>query len=188
MEVFLLTYRAFLTPKELLELIELRWNTRPPPGFDLEEFKDTRLLPIRLRIYNVLKTWLEKFSHDFDTDLVNALEALSKKMEAHGSATSGQTLQRMIAKFREGASYLSKQLMLSEPPEPILPEQVASILDLHPLEVARQLTVEEYRLFKKIQPFELLSTQYLCFWAERTKLINLARFELDQKGQRTDRA
>jgi len=46
---FLLTYRQFLSPRELLQLVELRWNSYPPPGMNIDEFKAKKLLVIRFK-------------------------------------------------------------------------------------------------------------------------------------------
>jgi hypothetical protein len=52
---FLLTYRSFATPQELLDLLILRYNMPYTRGVDIEEFKRNKLDPIRLRVVNLLK-------------------------------------------------------------------------------------------------------------------------------------
>jgi hypothetical protein len=52
---FLLTYRSFAMPQELLDLLILRYNMPYTRGVDIEEFKRNKLDPIRLRVVNLLK-------------------------------------------------------------------------------------------------------------------------------------
>lgn len=68
---FLMTYRSFSTPKQLLDLLILRFDTPVPINClqeDLQRFKEQRLTPIRLRVANVLKNWIDKHFHDFMED------------------------------------------------------------------------------------------------------------------------
>jgi len=55
------TFRSFTTPKELLHLIITRWNLpepkdKTPEG--VEKYNTELKSPIRLRVFNLLKTWL----------------------------------------------------------------------------------------------------------------------------------
>jgi son of sevenless-like protein len=61
--------------------------------------------------------------------------------------------------------------MFSKPaPEPILPRDLNSFVfeELDPLEIARQLTLIEYSIFKTIQPKEFLNQG----WSKSKKEIN----------------
>lgn len=58
MQAFLLTYRSFATPAELIHLLIERYNLPIPPNSSKREVEDFYLLkrtPIRLRVFNVLK-------------------------------------------------------------------------------------------------------------------------------------
>ena len=71
LNAFLMTYRSFCTPKQLLDLLILRFDTPLPINClqeDLQRFKEQRLTPIRLRVANVLKNWIDKFFQDFMED------------------------------------------------------------------------------------------------------------------------
>lgn len=48
-QAFLMTYSAFTTPLELVQLLELRYKTPCPRNMDVATFKKTKQLPIRLR-------------------------------------------------------------------------------------------------------------------------------------------
>ena len=65
---FMLTYKSFTTPLELLRLLIIRYNSPPAMNCTREEFrifKQTFLFPTRLRILNVIKYWTEKHYYDF---------------------------------------------------------------------------------------------------------------------------
>lgn len=98
----MLTYRTFVSPRELLNLIELRWDCKPPPGEDPEQFRQNRIHSIRLRIYNMAKIWLEKFYYDFTSEdgpqLLEAFEAFIKKMERTGLPNAANHLLRILQK------------------------------------------------------------------------------------------
>lgn len=56
---FLLTFRSFTTPRELLELVISRFNMPPPPGANygaLQDFKQNKQRPVRLRYSNFTRS------------------------------------------------------------------------------------------------------------------------------------
>lgn len=61
---FFLTFRMFTAPGELAEMLMARFSIEPPTNpkpteADLQLWRDKKLTPIRLRVYNFFKTWLE---------------------------------------------------------------------------------------------------------------------------------
>ncbi|KAF9312410.1 hypothetical protein BGZ91_006536, partial [Linnemannia elongata] len=61
---FLLTYRSFTTTTEFFNLLFRRFTIAPPTGLegqDLVQWTERKLTPIRLRVFNTIKTWLENF-------------------------------------------------------------------------------------------------------------------------------
>lgn len=163
---FLLTYRAFASPAELLTLIKLRWNSKPLDG-DMETFKADRLIPIRLRIYNVLKMWVERFFEDFSSsdEMMKELNLFVEIMKDNGMSGAANQLKKLITMKIEGTS---KDLVetTSEPPPPIVPLASRCVRDFHPVEVARQITIMDHRYFRAIDaPSELLDTN----WTKKDK-------------------
>lgn len=62
--VFYLTFRLFSTPSSLLAELLRRYNLTPPAGMVLGPaeqllWSENKVMPVRLRIYNFLKTWLD---------------------------------------------------------------------------------------------------------------------------------
>ncbi|KAF7729563.1 hypothetical protein EC973_004238 [Apophysomyces ossiformis] len=70
---FFHNFRLFTTPAEFVELLIRRFALQPPtePPLTEEEMKiwtKRVLLPVRLRVYNVIKTWLEMY-FSFEQDM-----------------------------------------------------------------------------------------------------------------------
>lgn len=112
---FLTTHKCFITSSELLELLCLRWDSAPPTDMDPAAFETSRLPSIRLRVYNVLKTWMERFWSDFavDPDLIERLKIFAAAMYHSGLSSASQTLTKLIHKnlFEE-----APKPQLGEPP------------------------------------------------------------------------
>ncbi|EJU03132.1 ras GEF [Dacryopinax primogenitus] len=196
---FFMTFRLFTTPLDLADCLVKRW--------DMQVWHDRMLVPIRLRILNFVKNWLE--SHwqagtdapalvhlQFFVDQVpdGILKAASRKIgdlistrrlrpeSIHNKyaavtisqATAPRSLDRTKSfdrmrsatplPFGNGAaSYASA----NPPPAPMVGRSLYSTLragtfsainvtDFDPLELARQLSVMENKLYIAIQPQELL--------------------------------
>lgn len=62
--VFFLTFRLFSTPKQLAEVLISRFNLEQPVGLsemETEIWRQRKLLPVRLRVSNFIKLWLETY-------------------------------------------------------------------------------------------------------------------------------
>jgi len=158
---FLLTYRTFTTPVELLSLLITRFNT-PEQEFD-DPIKaknwEKKSKHIRLRVVNLLRIWLQNYFEDFKSSsrLFNTLRRFIDSL-ANWNEQQANTLKSTIKK-RILAFQSESQLNFSVPPPPsIQPEEAAvlSITSMHPTEIARQLTLKEYDLLKAIKPQEFL--------------------------------
>ncbi|KAI1793272.1 ras GEF [Ganoderma leucocontextum] len=75
--VFFMTFRLFTTPAELLDSVIARYNILPPPGLldaDLRLWQQRKGLPVRLRVSNFIKTWVETYwRHATDAPVVPTL-------------------------------------------------------------------------------------------------------------------
>jgi hypothetical protein len=72
-QCFLWTFRSFSTTQQVLELLEKRYNLPQPPSLTADELKqwtEAKLHPVRLRVINVLKQWIETYLDDEDEHLV----------------------------------------------------------------------------------------------------------------------
>eukprot|EP01087_Luapelamoeba_hula_P024732 TRINITY_DN951_c0_g1_i2.p1 TRINITY_DN951_c0_g1~~TRINITY_DN951_c0_g1_i2.p1 ORF type:complete len:1420 (+),score=271.34 TRINITY_DN951_c0_g1_i2:114-4373(+) len=171
---FLLTYRSFTTPPELLALLIARWDVPAPRDANettLAEFTKAVLEPVRLRVFNVLQKWVSHHFYDFaeDRSLVDTiLDFISDKMMANKESAALQ-LKRMVNRKLEGNdAELEVQFGQVQPPRPIPPMitgAAMTLLDLDPTEVARQLTLIEHSLYKSIMPRECLGQA----WTKATR-------------------
>ncbi|ORY81232.1 ras guanine nucleotide exchange factor domain-containing protein [Leucosporidium creatinivorum] len=227
---FFLTFRMFTTPLELADSLYKRFDIAPSRTLEPAELKrwsDTKLTPVRLRIYNLFKTWVETYwQHETDQAIVEGLLAFCRGRLASAMSSASLRLvdivqKRVVAatttngfaspslrsespvpsviaqhrgltrmqstdRFRAGKILPTPQLYSSThspasnspfgnsgppPPAPILgrnlvpllrsgPPPSFSILDIDPLELARQLTIMESRVYCAIRADELLGQEF----------------------------
>ncbi|KAI9258259.1 ras guanine nucleotide exchange factor domain-containing protein [Sporodiniella umbellata] len=164
---FLLTYRSFCSTLDLLNLLESRYNLICPEGLTEEEstvWEEKKLKLVRLRVFNVLKNWLELYYNEDDSVL---LDRLMHFIETHIRNTlkfSNGQLEQLINKRKEGVPMeqvgLKKMVLsLPAPPEPIYPKnrKQVRLLEIDTLEIARQLTIMDFKLYSAIRPIECLN-------------------------------
>lgn len=95
---FYLSFRLFTTPLELVRVLHHRWDLRPPlESYTKEEFETwcrLRLNPVRLRVYNFIKTWLD--AHwQASTDSV-ALAPLQDFVSTTAASMPAAVVQRVV--------------------------------------------------------------------------------------------
>lgn len=179
---FYLTFRLFASPPEFAEALAERF----------EYIGDTPHAagPVRLRVYNVFKGWLEShWRHDRDNSalefIINfAKNRLTADLPTAGkrlldltdkvSAVHGPVVPRLVSSMGKTNTAIAQYVHPDTPlPPPILGKKESnllkqwktgeasiSILDFDPLELARQLTIKESRIFCSILPEELLDTEW----------------------------
>jgi hypothetical protein len=183
---FYLTFRLFTTPVDLAQCLISR--------FDYVGDSPSVGTPVRLRVYNVFKGWLE--SHwlaESDAAALGIILAFATGKLRAALPTAGKRLAELTAKVTEvragalvprlvssfGKAAVSSTVFTaadSNVPNPIVTKShlnllrnvkegksQCSILDFDPLELARQFTIIESRLFCSIQPEELLA----CEWTKK---------------------
>lgn len=179
---FYLTFRMFATPTQFAEALIDRFHYVG---------ESPRIAgPVRLRVYNVFKGWLEShWRNDCDNEALNlilpfatrqlllVLPTAGKRLASLAekvSASNGPLVPRLISSMGKTntsiAPYVSPDTPL--PPTIITKAQLQalknwkngganiSILDFDPLELARQFTIKESRIFCSILPEELLATEW----------------------------
>ncbi|RAR11643.1 ras guanine-nucleotide exchange protein Cdc25p [Stemphylium lycopersici] len=180
---FYLTFRLFTTPTELAQCLIDR--------FDYIGSSQSVGVPVRLRVYNVFKGWLEShWSGDSDSAALGIILAFATGKLRAAMPAAGKRLAELTSKVTEvragalvprlvssigkaGASSTSFTLADSNVPAAIVTKSQlntlraskegktqCSILDFDPLELARQFTIIESRLFCAIQPEELLALEW----------------------------
>jgi hypothetical protein len=164
---FLLTYRISSTPQEVLSLLLARYHHSGLQSTSTRGNRNAVLArnPTQDRVCQVLEIWIDTCYWEFadDPDLTQRLLAfvfrdLEGNILMHEHALKLKSAIKI--KVDEGG------LAPIEPkgaPAPLLPKMVTGaldILDIDPLEVARQMTLLDHEVFSRIQPLELLGQKW----------------------------
>ncbi|KAF2846337.1 ras guanine-nucleotide exchange protein-like protein [Plenodomus tracheiphilus IPT5] len=180
---FYLTFRLFTTPIELAQTLIDR--------FDYIGDSQSVGVPVRLRVYNVFKGWLEShWSGESDAAALGLILSFATGKLRTAMPAAGKRLAELTSKVTEvragaivprlvssiGKTGISHSVFTSAdnnvPSSTITKSQLnalraskegktqCSILDFDPLELARQFTIIESRLFCAIQPEELLALEW----------------------------
>ncbi|KAG2220167.1 hypothetical protein INT45_013865, partial [Circinella minor] len=168
---FLLTYRSFCTSQELFDALFKRY-TLPPPGDltqeELELWQEKKLKLVRLRVFNVLKSWLEHYyNEEEDRPMLSILYRFTDNIVRESMQFGAEQLIKLIKKRMDtdDAGQIKKMTLnvrASDMPQPILPKNMKRLrfLDIDPLELARQLTVMDSKLYSRIKPVECLDKNW----------------------------
>lgn len=173
---FLLTYRSFTTARDLFLLLVQRFQIQPPEGIaqtDYEVWRDRKQKPIRFRVVNILKSWLDNFWMEDQSEETKALIRdiyIFARDTVKTTETPGSTpLMSVLEQRLRGQDTTAKRLVLNmnqTTPPPIMPKNMKKLkfLDIDPTEFARQLTIIESKLYGKIKPTECLNKT----WQKKT--------------------
>ena len=83
-KTFITAYRSFTTPARLFDKLMERYEVRVPhlpPSVAPGEYHRLFVLPVQLRIINVLKQWMEASFDDFDAALVARVRAFVTRLQ-----------------------------------------------------------------------------------------------------------
>lgn len=180
---FFLTFRLFCTPSNLAQTLIDR--------FEYVDDSPHMSGPVRLRVYNVFKQWLEshwryEVDHEAifviqpfaETQLAAALPSASKRildLIQRISSSDSTLVPRLVSSIGKANTSISHYVPVDTPmPTPLLNKSQAqallawkaggnspTIMDFEPLEVARQLTMKQMSVFCSILPEELLGSEWM---------------------------
>ncbi|KAI8993290.1 ras guanine nucleotide exchange factor domain-containing protein [Pilobolus umbonatus] len=161
---FLLTYRSFCTTEEFIDLLQERYNLRPPAELtpeELEIWTDKKQKLVRLRVLSVIKNWLDNYYNEEDEFILNKLQFFANTVICDSSSFSAEQLNKMIQKRRELDTKEGLKVLIpnnEKGPPSIIPKNMTQItlLETDPLEMARQLTIMDFKLYSSIRPIECL--------------------------------
>uniref|UniRef100_A0ABM5FC94 Son of sevenless homolog 2 isoform X2 n=1 Tax=Pogona vitticeps TaxID=103695 RepID=A0ABM5FC94_9SAUR len=189
---FLTTYRSFCKPQELLDLLIERFEIPEPEpteadrlaiekgdqpiSADLKRFRKEYVQPVQLRILNVFRHWVEHHFYDFERDheLLDRLETFISTVRGKSMKKWVESIAKIIRRKKQAhANGVSHNITFESPPPPIewhISRQFETfdLMTLHPIEIARQLTLLESDLYRAVQPSELVGS----VWTKEDKEIN----------------
>jgi len=187
---FYLTFRLFTTPKKLAETLVHRFNIEPEENTNLSQWQKEIAIPIKLRVFNVFKGWMEShWRHETDAEALDIIVPFAQGALAKTFAQSGKRLEDLAKKVSKAAGPLVPRQVSSmgkasatAPPSfvmsdsPVPPAIVSksllsalrsasvshapSITDFDPLEMARQFTIKESKIFCAVLPEELVGQEF----------------------------
>jgi hypothetical protein len=168
---FLLTYQLFTSSTILLAKLSQRYNAPRDPSITDEEWRK-RVLPIQIRVVNVIKMWIEEFHSDFDdvtiSNIRDFLNFQVREFHPALAASSLAQLDKFCSRDDRGSSMAGSAITTRvvqfsfsvDPPRPIVPKNIFSPNlaweDVDDEEIARQLTLIEFEYFYKIRASEFL--------------------------------
>ncbi|CAH8574870.1 unnamed protein product [Dicrocoelium dendriticum] len=191
--VFLLTYRRYISPQELLELLIERFNV-PEPDFaeaaeqaqmlcDKENaitvairlekrFRSIYKRRVQYRVLNFLIKWVKNPSY-YKLD-ISTNEAVRNRLWEFLDTVDARNLQDNVANIRKslrGDRTRLIQIIQQLPPDPldlglVTRAEEVKLTNVHPLELARQITLHEWELYSRIEFWEVNGK-------EKTKAPNL---------------
>ncbi len=174
----LLTIRSILEPTDFFNSLVARFSIQPPEGLSFEEYenwKTRKQKPIRLRVINILRSWLENywfssFISEEDKNgkpLISSIHEFIKPLADQKFPAAKTVLKttesKMVCSGQGEECGVKNHVVMSGPfeqlpPAPLLPKNLKRIklLDIDPLEMGRQLAIRDAGLFSKITQQECL--------------------------------
>lgn len=197
---FLMTYRSFSEPHELLDLLVARFQIPMPIDMDnvdvrrdpniikaIKRYKATYVSPIQLRVLNVLRHWVEYHYYDFvrHPKLLEKLHNFVASVKTKNMQKWVLSINRALQKKEAEKPSAHKQHIFSSKAEDIewhiaRTKDKYHLLTLHPVEIARQLTLIQSEYFRAIHPSELVDASWMKDEKKEKaspNLLKLNRFE-----------
>ncbi|KAM4750660.1 son of sevenless homolog 1 isoform 1-T1 [Anableps anableps] len=189
---FLTTYRSFCRPRELLDLLMERFEIPEPRSTDAEQmeggeqllsadlkrFRKEFVQPVQLRVLNVCRHWVEHHFYDFERD-----PHLLSRLEDFIASVRGKAMRKWVESITK-IIQRKKQVQVSPPNHSITFQnsppaiewhvckqgntETFDLMTLHPIEIARQLTLLESDFYRAVQPSELVGS----VWTKEDKELH----------------
>ncbi|CAI5678731.1 unnamed protein product [Oreochromis niloticus] len=189
---FLTTYRSFCKPRELLDLLIERFEIpepkpadanqteggEQPPSAELKRFRKEFVQPVQLRVLNVCRHWVEHHFYDFERDplLLSEMEDFIASVKGKAMKKWVESITKIIQRKKQvQVSVPSHSITFQNSPPPIEwhickpgDTEHFDLMTLHPIEIARQLTLLESDFYRAVQPSELVGS----VWTKEDKEIH----------------
>uniref|UniRef100_A0A8C2BFB3 Son of sevenless homolog 1 (Drosophila) n=1 Tax=Cyprinus carpio TaxID=7962 RepID=A0A8C2BFB3_CYPCA len=191
---FLTTYRSFCKSQELLDLLMERFdipepkpteadqmameNGDQPLSAELKRFRKEFVQPVQLRVLNVCRHWVEHHFYDFERDaqLLRQLEEFIGMVRGKAMRKWVESITKIIQRKKQAQANGPSHNITFESSPPSIEWHLCKagqtdqfdLMTLHPIEIARQLTLLESDFYRAVQPSELVGS----VWTKEDKEIN----------------
>ncbi|XP_074669711.1 ral guanine nucleotide dissociation stimulator-like 1 [Strix aluco] len=174
--IFLSTYRAFTSAKEVLELLERHGNLETPSCEEdgSQNCSESKTV-LRTAVTSILQAWLDQCPEDFREPpdylcLIKLLDYLKRNIP---DSDLEKRAQNLLEEFQsqevenDNGFYITSLCNLCDEEE----MEISSLEEFSFFQadrVAEQLTYIDAKLFKKVVPYHCLG----CIWSQRDKKEN----------------
>eukprot|EP00727_Mastigamoeba_balamuthi_P009985 m51a1_g5609 hypothetical protein (962) ;mRNA; f:710328-714219 len=171
MFAFLLTFRTFITPLDLLKKLVIRYRTASGPRTD-ERASAGKAMLVQIRVCKVIQTWIDRYPHDFDDAELRTLLYMFVYVVVRNSKLAVGIIRNLSRDHIVTPAPMELHLT---PPPPLelfgASEGDPFVMRLAPIEFARQLALLDSEQFLRIQCKELLNPKG---WQQPVKDTSLA--------------
>ncbi|ORX54270.1 hypothetical protein BCR36DRAFT_581893 [Piromyces finnis] len=190
LDIFLLTYRAYIKPKEILQLLIDRFNCElpsDPSDEDIKYFEDMKGL-IQSNVVHVMEYWVKHHWHDFavNSELEEILVNFINELKPYDEYTNRiddfeNQIEIQKKKYEDMFDYIRRVEKKGKVMQSMLNE-------LDPEVVAQQLCLYDFKLMKNIHPIEYLDQIWGSKENEDTPCLNffISRFNLESYWAATE--
>ncbi|KAJ7505491.1 ras guanine nucleotide exchange factor domain-containing protein [Mycena galericulata] len=163
-KAFLMTFKSFTTVDDLFDLLVQRFWIQPPPKLtpaEREEWGKLKQHVIQIRVLNTFKSMVvdDDVLEKDDLFILDRMKEFITTEEVSKFPAAKQLLI-LIERAQRGGDSMIKMVTAPQgvPPQPLVPRtsKKLKLLDIEPLELARQLTIMESQLYQRIRPMECL--------------------------------
>ncbi|ELT95072.1 hypothetical protein CAPTEDRAFT_226962 [Capitella teleta] len=143
---------------------------------DVKRFRKEYSKPVQFRVLNVLRHWVDQHWYDFEWNQEQLLAKLNTFLESvKGKAMRKwvESINKVITRKQNalGAEKHKQLTFQSQPPNVewhiTRKPHDFDIMTLHPIEIARQVTLLEFDLYRAVKPSEMVGS----VWVKKQKTV-----------------